>query len=127
MKSSPRMEHFVIFRHKKVPYYIREIIEGKYHFQCDAARLDKTMDYQELGKAIARLPLLIERAQKEMKDKTRPHVLRFLVSAEDKDLIEKESFDRGFGSVSDYLRALSLGETDPEGVRPYGKNRRGAF
>src|SRR3989338_693584 len=101
MKPSEWTKHFVVIRHRKVPYSLKTVFEGKIHLKCEEADINQQMDFQQLGKAVSDLPRRIEETRKKEQDREKPRVMRFLVSAEDKELIEQTSDDQGYGSVSD--------------------------
>ncbi len=119
--SQPEVsEHFVSVRHRKIFYTLQKIDDARVQLKCPAAEISRVIMNKDLPDWLMNLPRHVLENKKKQ-EKEYPHMIRFRVSKEDKEVIEKTAFDEGYASVSDYLRSLTLG--DESGVRAYGRNR----
>ncbi len=91
---------------KKYFYSLKKINKKTSHFECEAANISQPFPNEDIPDLLIDLPNLIL-SEKEYLDK-QDEVIRFRVTGEDKKLIEKKASQKGFSTVSDYLRELAL-------------------
>lgn len=72
---------------------------------CKAAKIDQEFLAQDVSELILDLPALIT-AEREYAS-TQGEVIRFRVSARDKKRIEERAVEKGYSSISKYLRDLA--------------------
>ncbi len=77
------------------------------HFIAKDARIDQEFLAEDLSLVILDLPNLIIAEQEY--GKRQSDVIRFRVSDADKARIEKRAIEKGYDSVSKYVRDLALG------------------
>ncbi|MFH1012498.1 MAG: hypothetical protein V1760_02005 [Candidatus Peregrinibacteria bacterium] len=119
-KLQETTEHTIAVRHKKYPYTIQRIDDGQILFTCAAAGICQKADIQTLFRILINLPEKILKTRQE-KRPTSKKTIHFRVDDDDKEVIEKEAFERGYPSISSYIRALALGDTVK--TRPHGFDR----
>lgn len=76
--------------------------------ECDAANIGQEFLNEDIPELLNDLPNLIM-AEKEYNNQ-QSEMIRFRVSVDDKKVIEKKAVQKGYPSVSGYLRDLALGE-----------------
>lgn len=105
MKKS--VKNFILINNKKYFYSLRPSRKNTSFLECGAAHIAQEFLNEDIPNMVYELPNLIL-AEKEYKNK-QSQVLRFRVSSQDKRRIEKIAFQKGYNSVSRYLRDLALG------------------
>lgn len=92
---------------KKYPYTLTEKKNNIMHVECEAANIAQDFLAEDVAALLIDLPNLIA-AERDYKKK-QSEVIRFRISSEDKNKVEKKATQKGFDSVSDYMRHLALG------------------
>jgi len=106
MKSP--LKHYITLNNKKYFYTLKDT-DGKTTFvKCDAAGVDQKFLNEDVPALLNDLPNLIL-AEKEY-IKRQSEVIRFRISSEDKKRIEKKAVQKGYTSISGFLRDLALGK-----------------
>jgi hypothetical protein len=97
----------ITVQNKKHEYSLASVKDdrGVVRFVCKAAKIDQEFLAEDIPALIMDLPALIVAEKKYAVAQS--EVVRFRVSAEDKKKIEKRAVEKGFESVSDYLRAVA--------------------
>lgn len=96
----------IIHNGKKIPFIISECSEPEYkdqgavHIFCEEAGIDQDHMLEDIGWLIASVPELISFYQSEKKQE----VIRLRVSSEEKAQMLKLASERGYKSLSSYLR-----------------------
>jgi len=93
-------------QNKKYAYILTQKNIEVVHVECEAARINQDFLAADVAALTIDLPNLII-AEKEMQARQN-EIVRFRVSAEDKNKIETKAIKAGFNSVSDYMRHLAL-------------------
>ncbi len=97
----------ITVQNKKYEYTLKSAKEkGVIRFVCKGATIDQDFLAEDIPALILDLPNLIVAERKYQNNQS--EVVRFRLSAEDKQKISEKAVARGFDSVSDYLRALAL-------------------
>lgn len=96
----------VTIHNKKYPYSLTQKKDGVVFVECAAAKIAQEFLSEDVAGLLIDLPNLIL-AEKEYQEK-QSNVVRFRISATDKKVIEKKAVDKGFKSVSEYMRHLAL-------------------
>lgn len=96
----------ITINNKKYEYSLKQKTKDIIFVECKEANLAQDFLAEDVANLIIDLPNLIV-AEKEY-NKKQSEVVRFRVSAEDKNKIEKKAVKEGFRSVSDYIRNLAL-------------------
>jgi hypothetical protein len=105
MKS--QLKHFITINNKKYFYTMKSVGKDSTFIECKDANLAQGFLNEDIPALLIDLPNLIM-AEKEY-DKQQSEVIRFRVSGKDKKNIEKRAIQKGYPSISSYLRDLSLG------------------
>ncbi len=92
-------------KHKRYPYTLEKKRGDVVHIVCRAANLDQEFLAEDVSALILDLPALIVAEQEY--EGTQDAVIRFRISAHDKQRIEKKAIEKGYRSVSQYLRDLA--------------------
>jgi hypothetical protein len=95
----------ITIRNKRYPYTLEKTESGVVRMICKSANIDQEFLAEDVSELILDLPALIMTEQEY--DSARDTVIRFRVSAKDKRLIEKKAVEKGYDSVSKYLRDLA--------------------
>lgn len=95
----------ITVKNKQHPYSLEKKRGGIVHFVCKAANIDQDFLAEDVSELIIDLPALIIAEQEY--DKTQESTIRFRVSAKDKKKIEQRAIEKGYDSVSKYLRDLA--------------------
>lgn len=96
----------VTVQNKKYNYTITKRKNNVVYIECEAAKIAQEFLVEDVADFLIDLPNLII-AEKEYQER-QSDVLRFRVSIEDKRKIEKKAIEKGYSSVSEYLRNLAL-------------------
>ncbi len=96
----------VTVRNKTYPYTLERAGKGVVHIVAKDARLDQEFLSEDVSELILDLPHLILAEQEHQKKQS--DVIRFRVSGVDKARIEKKALEKGYDSVSGYIRDLAL-------------------
>lgn len=96
----------ITLKNKIYSYSLEKTASGTIHFIAKDACIDQEFLPEDLAEIILDLPNLIM-AEQNYKQK-QSDVIRFRVSGEDKARIEKKAIEKGYDSVSGYVRHLAL-------------------
>ena len=102
-----KIKSFITVGNKKYEYSLKEKQKGIIFFECKDANISQNFLKEDVVNLIIDLPNLIV-SEKEY-NKNQSKVIRFRVSPEDKNKVERRAIKKGFKSVSDYMRSLALG------------------
>ena len=106
--KTSKVKGAVTVQNKKCDYSLEEREGGVVFVECKAAKIAQEFLAEDIAGLLIDLPNLIT-AEKEYK-KQQSEVIRFRISAADKNKIERKAVKKGYDSVSDYLRSLALAE-----------------
>lgn len=95
----------ITLKNKQYPYTIEKRRGGVVRMVCKAAKIDQEFLEADASVLILDLPALIVAEQDYMH--AQDTVIRFRVSARDKQRIEEKAIAKGYDSVSRYLRDLA--------------------
>lgn len=95
----------ITLRNKQYPYTLEKKGGNVVHMTCRGAKINQEFLAEDVSELILDLPNLIIAEQKYKKKQDT--VIRFRVSAMDKQRIEKKAIAKGYDSVSKYLRDLA--------------------
>ncbi len=95
----------ITVKNKHYPYTLEKRETGVVHMICKAANINQEFLAEDVSELILDLPALIVAEQNC--NQTQDTLIRFRVSAKDKRLIEKKALEKGYDSVSKYLRDLA--------------------
>ena len=95
----------VTVKHKQYPYTLEKKRGGVVRMVCKAAKIEQEFLAEDVSELILDLPALIVAEQKY--EATQDEVIRFRVSARDKHRIKQKAIEKGYDSVSKYLRDLA--------------------
>jgi hypothetical protein len=96
----------ITVNNKKYEYSLKEKNKDVIFVECKDANIAQDFLAEDVASLIIDLPNLII-AEKEY-HKKQSEVIRFRISPEDKNKIEKKAVREGFKSTSDYIRSLAL-------------------
>jgi hypothetical protein len=96
----------VTVKNKAFPYTLEKTASGAIRIVAKDAKINQEFLPEDVSEIILDLPNLIVAEQRY--EKTQSNVIRFRVSGEDKKRIEKKAIEKGYDSVSVYLRDLAL-------------------
>ena len=101
------LKHFITINNKKYLYTLNSASRDTTFVECEAANIAQEFLNEDVPDLLNDLPNLIiaEKIYKKQQSET----IRFRVTVEDKKNIEKKAVQKGYSSVSGYLRDLSLG------------------
>jgi len=97
----------VTVKNKTYPYSIERVDSNVIFFVAKDAKINQEFLTEDIAGLIIDLPSLILAEQKHVQKQS--DVIRFRVSGSDKSKIEKKALEKGYDSVSGYLRDLALG------------------
>lgn len=97
----------ITVNNKKYKYILQEKKGGVIFVECKGANIAQDFLAEDVAGFLIDLPNLII-AEKEH-SKKHSEVVRFRISPEDKNKIEKKAAKEGYGSLSGYMRHLALG------------------
>lgn len=104
---SPLKNHTTItINNKKYAYSITKKKNNIVYVECEAAKIAQDFPAEDLADLLIDLPNLIM-AEKQHQER-QSNIIRFRVSTSDKKKIEKKAIEKGYESVSEYLRNLAL-------------------
>jgi hypothetical protein len=101
------LKHFITINNKKYFYTLKHAGKNTTFVECEAANIGQEFLNEDIPDLLNDLPNLIM-AEKKYK-KQQSEMIRFRVSPDDKKVIEKKAVQKGYPSVSGYLRDLALG------------------
>lgn len=101
------LKHFITINNKKYFYTLRSASKDTTFVEFEAANIAQEFLNEDVPDLLNDLPNLIM-AEKKYK-KQQSEIIRFRVTVDDKKIIEKKAVQKGYSSVSGYLRDLSLG------------------
>lgn len=97
----------ITIKNKMYPYSLEKTKMGTIHLVAKDACIDQEFLSEDLSEIILDLPNLIIAEQEY--ERKQSDVIRFRVSGVDKARIEKKAIEKGYDSVSGYVRDLALG------------------
>lgn len=103
------LEHYMTINNKKYSYTLKKVGENATFFECQAANISQEFLNEDVPGLLTDLQNLIL-AELKYKGK-QGQVIRFRVGEEDKKLIMKKAYSKGYKTISDFLRDLALGGT----------------
>lgn len=103
------LKHYITINNKKYFYTLKSAGGKLTNVHCEAANILQEFLNEDIPALLNDLPNLIIAEKKYQKQQD--EIIRFRVSAEDKKHIEKEALQKGFPSVSSFLRDLALKRT----------------
>ena len=101
------LKHFITINNKKYFYTMKPAGKNSTFVECKAANIAQEFLNEDIPALLIDLPNLII-TEKEY-NKQQSEIIRFRVSREAKKSIEKKAIQKGYSSISSYLRDLSLG------------------
>lgn len=96
----------VSVQNKNYPYSLTEKKDDVVFVECKAAKIAQDFLKEDVANLLIDLPSLIV-AEKDYQA-TQSNVVRFRIAPADKKQIEKKAIEKGFKSVSEYMRHLAL-------------------
>jgi hypothetical protein len=96
----------ITVNNKKYKYSLQEKKGGIIFVECKDANIAQDFLAEDVARLLIDLPNLII-SEKEH-NKKQSEVVRFRISPEDKNKIEKKAVKEGYESLSDYMRHLAL-------------------
>ncbi len=102
-------KHYIIIGNRRHGYTLRPA-RGVTMLICESANINDRFPNDEIPRMLAELPRLIAERHAAQRDAAQSEVLRFRVTPEEKQRIERNAFDAGFDTVSAYLRQVALGD-----------------
>jgi len=100
-------KHSVTINNKKYEYIIKPINKKLVFFECPGARISQKFEAEDIPELLVDLPDIILSIIEF--DKKQNNVIRFRVSSEEKNAIQKKAVKAGYSTISAFLRALALG------------------
>jgi hypothetical protein len=97
----------ITVKNKMYPYTLEKTTSGTVRLVSKDARIDQEFLSEDVSEIILDLPNLIIAEQEY--ERKQSDVIRFRVSGVDKARIEKKAMEKGYDSVSGYIRDLALG------------------
>lgn len=104
--KNKNLEHYISINNRKYSYTLEQAGKKTTFVKCGAANIAQEFLNEDVPDLLRDLPELIL-AEMEYKNK-QEQVIRFRVSDEDKKLIMKKAYSKGFKTISDFLRDLAL-------------------
>lgn len=101
-----RFEYYVNVNHKKYSYVLKKVSAKATFVECAAANVAQEFLNEDVPDLLRDLPNLIV-AEQKYKAKNE-QVIRFRVSEEDKKVIMKKAYAKGYKNISSFLRDLVL-------------------
>jgi hypothetical protein len=96
----------ITVNNKRYKYILQGKKKGVIFVECKNANIAQDFLAEDVADLLIDLPNLII-AEKEYSEK-QSEVVRFRISPQDKNKIEKKAVKEGYGSLSDYIRHLAL-------------------
>lgn len=96
----------ITFKNKRYPYTLEKNLDGTIKFVFKAAKINQDFLPEDVSELILDLPNLIIAEQNY--DKKQSSVIRFRVSGDEKERIEKAAIKKGHSSITAYLKDLAL-------------------
>jgi hypothetical protein len=104
MKQS--LKHYITLNNRKYWYTLKAVDKKTTFVECDAANIRQAFLNADIPPLLNDLPDLI--ISEKIFIKQQNEIIRFRISAEDKRRIEKKALQKGYTSVSSFLRDLAL-------------------
>lgn len=96
----------ITVNNKKYKYILQERKKGIIFVECKDANIAQDFLVEDVAGVIIDLPNLIVAEKEHYKKQS--EVVRFRISPQDKNKIEKKAVKEGYESLSDYMRHLVL-------------------
>jgi len=104
--ATMKTKHTLTVNNKKYAYTLKKAGRDATHVACAEASIDQKFLNEDIPALLIDLPKLILAEKKYKRD--HDALIRFRVSTHDKKVIEKKAVDKGYDSVSEYLRKTAL-------------------
>lgn len=101
-----KTQHSITLNHKIYPYTLKKIDQDTSFVECKAANIAQEFLNDDLPNLLHDLPQLI--LAEKIYHKQQSQLIRFRVTPEDKQRIEKQALKKGYRTVSKFLRDLAL-------------------
>jgi len=101
-----KIKGYITVNNKRHSYVLEEKTKKVMFFKCAEANISQEFLSEDIPSLLIDLPNLII-AEKQYK-KNQSEIVRFRISSKDKRKIEIKASQKGFESVSGYLRKLAL-------------------
>lgn len=105
------IQHYITLNNKKYPYSLQQINKKNVFFECKEAKIAQEFLKEDIPALIMDLPNLILSEREYEKRQNQEAVIRFRVTPDEKQKIEKKSVEEGYQTVSSFLRHLALGSS----------------
>lgn len=99
-------EHFVIVNNKKYTYILKKVGTKKTFVECRDADIAQEFLNEDIPALLIDLPYLILEGKKYRDNNNQ--MIRFRISPEDKKVITKKAYRKGYKNISSFLRDLAL-------------------
>lgn len=99
-------EHILKMGRKRYPYSITPINRKTVYFECKAAGIAQEFLVQDIPNLLMELPELIL-SEIEF-NKTYNQMIRFRITSEEKQQIQKNALKKGYNNISAFIRDLAL-------------------
>ena len=99
-------KHTITVNNKKYKYTIKPVNKKWVFFECPAAKIAQDFLVEDIPGLLVDLPELILSEKEYCKQQS--GMIRFRISTEDKKKIEKKAIQKGYPTVSSFLRDLAL-------------------
>lgn len=96
----------IVVKNKSFPYSIEKNKDGSIHIVVKSAKINQSFLPEDVPNLILDLPNLIL-SEQDYKEKQN-EVIRFRISGKEKIKIEKKALEKGYHSISKYLRDIAL-------------------
>lgn len=100
-------KHSVTVNNRKYEYVIRPKSKRIVFFECPGARISQEFLASDIPELLVNLPDMILSEIEWQKKQN--NVIRFRVSSDEKNAIQKKAVKAGYSTISAFLRALALG------------------
>ncbi len=101
------IKHYITLNNKKFFYTLKKVDKLVSFVQCEAANISQKFLNSDIPDLLIDLPNLILAEHHHKKGQS--ELIRFRVTPEDKRQIEKYALQKGYQSVSGFIRDLALG------------------
>lgn len=104
-----QLKHYVIIGNRKYGYTLEPTRKAT-TLVCRGANINTRFANDEIPRVLSDLPRMILDAMQAIE--TQSEVMRFRVTAEEKEQIASNAVDEGFDNISAYIRSKLLEEND---------------
>lgn len=103
------IQHYITINNKKYSYSLKQMNKKIVFFECKEAKIAQEFLKEDIPALIMDLPNLILSEKEYEKRQNQEEVIRFRVTPDEKQKIEKKAVQEGYQTVSSFLRHLALG------------------